>query len=203
VYGQCARNAHSRAQATASMSADNNNPVLGFAVSSIRPMCGRNLFGGFQQMRCSKCGTDNAGDMRFCNQCACRSTGLVRKCAYENGPRQSSAGAVCPHSCRADRLIDNRPSARAPSVDSIRITFVSSYEKPPCPARFPVLPVVNEVDVARDDNVRGATIFVVLLVALPAFQKNLLTQPQPRRNSPTHQTSPAPSVWVDISRDYK
>src|SRR5712692_3956844 len=37
-------------------------------------------------MRCTKCGTDNAADARFCNQCATPLNRPCPKCAYLNAP---------------------------------------------------------------------------------------------------------------------
>ena len=37
-------------------------------------------------MRCSRCGTDNAADSRFCNQCATPLGRECRKCARVNAP---------------------------------------------------------------------------------------------------------------------
>jgi class 3 adenylate cyclase len=38
-------------------------------------------------MRCLKCGTDNADNSRFCNQCATPLTLLCAKCSFENPPQ--------------------------------------------------------------------------------------------------------------------
>src|SRR5260370_12044254 len=37
-------------------------------------------------MRCTKCGTDNAADSRFCNQCATPLSLACPKCAHLNAP---------------------------------------------------------------------------------------------------------------------
>src|SRR5712664_1842913 len=37
-------------------------------------------------MRCTKCGTDNAADARFCNQCATPLNRVCPKCAHLNAP---------------------------------------------------------------------------------------------------------------------
>src|SRR5712671_6303041 len=37
-------------------------------------------------MRCTKCGTDNATDARFCNQCATPLNQACPKCAHLNAP---------------------------------------------------------------------------------------------------------------------
>ena len=37
-------------------------------------------------MRCTKCGTDNAADARFCNQCATPLTRPCPQCAHLNAP---------------------------------------------------------------------------------------------------------------------
>ena len=37
-------------------------------------------------MRCTKCGTDNAADARFCNQCATPLNRACPKCAHPNAP---------------------------------------------------------------------------------------------------------------------
>src|SRR5258708_39505625 len=37
-------------------------------------------------MRCRKCGTENAADARFCNQCATPLNRPCPKCAYLNAP---------------------------------------------------------------------------------------------------------------------
>jgi hypothetical protein len=37
-------------------------------------------------MRCTKCGTDNAADARFCNQCATPLNRACPKCTHPNAP---------------------------------------------------------------------------------------------------------------------
>ncbi len=59
-------------------------------------------------MRCTKCGTDNAADARFCNQCATPLNRACPKCAHLNAP-DAKLCAQC-----AAALTSPMPEARSP-----------------------------------------------------------------------------------------
>src|SRR5260221_6991845 len=68
-------------------------------------------------MRCSKCGTDNAADSRFCNQCATPLARACPKCARLNPP-DAKFCAECAASLTSDI---SKSTARASSAPSLRI----------------------------------------------------------------------------------
>jgi hypothetical protein len=70
-------------------------------------------------MRCSKCGTDNAADARFCNQCA---TPLSRRCP--NCARLNAPDAKFCAECAEARTSDvSKSTARTPSTSSVRVAL--------------------------------------------------------------------------------
>ncbi len=81
-------------------------------------------------MRCSKCGTDNAHNMRFCRQCATPLNRLCPKCAHENAPESKFCGQ-CAAPLQADSVAPQSPlgsSAATPAVKprSVGIALVLS-----------------------------------------------------------------------------
>ncbi len=59
-------------------------------------------------MRCAKCETENASDMRFCNQCAAPLNRPCPKCAYENAPEAKFCGQ-CGAPLQADNFASQGP----------------------------------------------------------------------------------------------
>jgi signal peptidase I len=74
-------------------------------------------------MRCAKCGTENTGDIRFCNQCAAPLNRSCPKCAYENAPEAKFCGQ-CAAPLQADNVASQRPlgpSVAIPETKSRRV----------------------------------------------------------------------------------
>src|SRR5580692_6375063 len=65
-------------------------------------------------MRCTKCGTENAADSRFCNQCATPLSRACPKCAHLNAP-DAKFCAECAEPLTSDT---SKSTARAPSTSS-------------------------------------------------------------------------------------
>jgi|SRR5208282_2416989 len=69
-------------------------------------------------MRCTKCGTDNAADSRFCNQCATPLSRTCPKCAHLNAPdAKFCAGCAEPLTSEASKST----APRASSTPSVRV----------------------------------------------------------------------------------
>jgi signal peptidase I len=74
-------------------------------------------------MRCSKCGTDNAPNTRFCSQCATPFIRPCPKCAYENAPESKFCGQ-CAAPLQADSIAPQSPlnsSAATPAMKPRRV----------------------------------------------------------------------------------
>ena len=74
-------------------------------------------------MRCAKCGTENASETRFCNQCATPLNRPCPKCAYENAPEAKFCGQ-CAAPFQADNVASQRPlgsSAATPETRPRRV----------------------------------------------------------------------------------
>jgi len=93
-------------------------------------------------MRCTKCGTDNAADARFCNQCATLLRRVCPKCAYPNAPDakfcaqcgaalglQSAAGADASVSpvARGSVHLGPEPLEDSPTLDGERKTVTALF----------------------------------------------------------------------------
>ena len=68
-------------------------------------------------MRCTKCGTDNAADSRFCNQCATPLSRACPKCAHLNAP-DAKFCAACAEALTSDV---SKSTARISSTSAVRI----------------------------------------------------------------------------------
>ncbi|MGA9724475.1 MAG: adenylate/guanylate cyclase domain-containing protein [Candidatus Binatus sp.] len=73
-------------------------------------------------MRCTKCGTENAADASFCNQCATSLSRACPKCARLNAPDAKFCSG-CAEPLTSDV---SKSTARAPSKSSVRIASEQS-----------------------------------------------------------------------------
>ncbi len=85
-------------------------------------------------MRCTKCGTDNAADSRFCNQCATPLSRACPKCAHLNAPDAKfcaqCAAALSPATAKLEPSrpsITLRESDDAAEVDGERKTVTALF----------------------------------------------------------------------------
>jgi len=71
-------------------------------------------------MRCTKCGTDNAADARFCNQCATPLSRACPKCAHLNAP-DAKFCAQCAAALGGQAAVGAKASASSIPAAGIRI----------------------------------------------------------------------------------
>ena len=82
-------------------------------------------------MRCAKCGTVNAGNIRFCDQCATPLNRSCPKCAYENAPEAKFCGQ-----CAAPLQADNVASESPLTVTQFRIANLFIFTAVPVAAIY-------------------------------------------------------------------
>ena len=71
-------------------------------------------------MRCAKCGTDNAADARFCNQCATPLSRACPKCARLNAP-DAKFCAQCAAPLSGHASVGSDASASPAPGDGVRV----------------------------------------------------------------------------------